>query len=1137
MSSEFVHLHLHTPYSLLDGVCRIERLVSRLKELNMTACAITDHGVLYGAVQFYEACAAAGIKPIIGCELYVKEYGNASSALGEEEHLTVLCQNQIGYHNLLRIVSLGARNQTGAHPVVSMQEIAPFSEGLIALSGCERGHIARCLLQRDYARAKSDACAFAEIFSRGRFYLEVMDHGLPSERFLKRELMKLSQETGIPLCATNDVHFLQPSDAFAQQLLCDIADPSRKENLGRGSEYYLKSADEMERLMVDCPMAIYNTSRIAGSCNLRLEFGKLLLPQYHEPGVQDNAAYLRYLCARGAKKRGLPQTDEVKERLQRELGIIEQMGFVDYFLIVADFVDYAHKNDIPVGPGRGSGAGSLVAYCVGITQIDPLRHGLLFERFLNPQRVSMPDFDIDFCYERRNEVIDYIIRRYGEKNVAQIVTFGTLSARAAVRDVGRAMHLEPSLYGSIAKMIPSGAHTTLERVLQDNKELARLYADNPQVKQLVDACRLVEGLPRHSATHAAGVVITPKAVEEYVPLSRNDDVMVTQYNMTELEHLGLLKIDFLGLRTLTVLHDCEKEVRKENPEFSLQGLPLDAREVYEMLSRGETDGVFQLESDGIRRVLQQLMPERFEDIIAVIALYRPGPMDIIPDYVRGRHNPSQVSFLHPALKDILGETYGCIVYQEQVMQICRTLAGYSYGQADLVRRAMAKRKPEIMEREEERFLSGCIQNGVEEETAKKIFLLMLDFASYAFSKSHAAAYAYLVYQTAYCRRFYPAQYYAALMNAFYGSGGKLVSYASHCETLRIRILPPEINKAKAAFSAENGGIRFGLQAIHGVGKQFALRVVAEREKNGMFSSLEDFCRRMAGIDCGKTTLLPLIYAGCFDQLETHNRAEMAAAADELLYRYRDVSRQQIDGQLSLFSEDAPQKSGFVWPNAPAPTPMQRLLQEEEATGIYLSGHPLDDIPLYDIPPNTIEIAGVKRLGGDAYGMEVLLLGMINGVRRIRTKKGRQMSLFTLADQSGSLSCIVFPAAFAHCESMLYNGTLAFVYGSLRRAEGDVQLAVSSILSPEEMKKHFPQGEHFPLDVYIRADSKQDERLRRLPALLKKYPGKDRVFLYFADEKQYLRWKTQDISFDLELSNQLKDIFGEAQIVAKKRKKE
>ncbi len=1141
---DFVHLHLHTPFSLLDGACRIDLLVKRVKELGMTACAITDHGNMFGVIQFYEACISEGIKPIIGCEVYVSRPETDGSYRNDEEHLVLLCQNLIGYHNLIKLTSLGYKRQTSVHPVVTMEEIAQYAEGLIALSGCEQGRVVRLLLQKNFEGAKQVALNLASIFSRGRFYLEIFDHNESHSNSLKLQLMRLSQETGIELAAANDVHFIDPSDVQDHEILRGIADPNHKSEDICGGEYYLKSPEEMQRRMVNCPNAIFNTARIAGMCNLRLEFGKRLLPEFHKDGVQDNVAYLRYRAFKGFNRRYPNATEEDKQRLLYELSVIEQMGFVDYFLIVADFIGYARKYDIPVGPGRGSGAGSLTAYCIGITEIDPLEYGLLFERFLNPERVSMPDFDVDFCYERRGEVLDYICQKYGKDHVAQIVTFGTLAAKASVRDVGRAMHIDPNLCGEVAKLIPGGSKMTLDKALSENKQLTEMYQSNENVKQLLDACKRIEGLPRHTATHAAGVVITPKAVDEYVPLAQNDGVMVTQYNMTELEQLGLLKIDFLGLRTLTVLHDCEAAVKAYMPEFSLRSIPLNESSVYEMLSCGETEGVFQLESDGIRRVLCQMQPKCLKDIIAVIALYRPGPMDSIPDYIARSKDPQKVAYLHPTLKPILEETYGCIVYQEQVMQICRELAGYSYGHADIVRRAMAKKKADVMETERESFLSGCEQRGIERNIAGQIFDQMVSFASYAFNKSHAAAYAYLTYQTAYCRRFFPAQFFAAQMSAFSENTNKIAGYIDVCHRMGISVYPPDINLARANFTVQNGAILFGMRAVKGVGKVLADKITAERELNGNYTSFPDFVKRMTAKECGKNAVASLISVGAFDQFVAHNRNEMLGICDDMINFYHQSSRSEITGQLSLFGEQE-SAGGIEWISKTPPDHLQKLEMEKKAVGFYLSGHPLDEAAAGEKPANYQRIREMLQAESWQVGNTVTTLVVLDSIQVTRTKKGDKMAFGTFSDQEESMDFVLFSGAFAKFEDKIVRGVPLFAEGIVRVSDnGRKQFVINALISPAQLREFdlrmaepVSTLSKSPHNIYIKVKSKHDLRIPVLVSLFSAHSGKDEVCLFSEDTGQYLYWKQHQISFDKILSNQLKKLFGNAEVVDKIRKKE
>ena len=868
----FVHLHLHSEYSLLDGACRIGQLVSRAKEIGQTAVAVTDHGCMYAAVDFYNEAVSQGIKPIIGCEVYVAPRTRFDKIHGQDNkpyHLVLLCKDNEGYRNLIKLVSLGYTEGFYSKPRVDVELLEKYHEGLIALSGCLAGEIPRKLSNGEYDNAKAVALKYLEIFGNDNYYIEVQNHDISEEIRILPLLYRLSAETGIPLAATNDAHYILKEDAEVQRVLIAIQTntPLGEPNpmLFPTDEFYIKSEEEMRRLFANVPHAVDNTALIAERCNVTFEFGKLLLPEFTAEEVTDNVSYFTDLCRKGLKKRyGENPPAEYSERLDYELGVIIKMGYVDYFLIVWDFIRYAREQGIPVGPGRGSGAGSIAAYCIGITSVDPMKYGLLFERFLNPERVSMPDFDIDFCYEGRQRVIDYVVKKYGDDRVAQIITFGTMAAKGAVRDVARVMSIPYQAADKVSKLIPYGLHVTLDGALKENGDLMALYKSDSTVSKLIDTARKIEGMPRHASTHAAGVVICPAPVSNYVPVQKNGDVTVTQYTMTALERLGLLKMDFLGLRNLTVIRDASDFIRRTNPDFDINKIPIDDPEVYEMLSQGQTTGVFQFESAGIRQVLMRLRPESIEDIIAVLSLYRPGPMDSIPRYIECRHNPQKVTFRHPILKSILDVTYGCIVYQEQVMEICRKMAGYSYGRADLVRRAMAKKKTAEMLKERGIFVEGASKNGVSEKIANEIFDEMESFASYAFNKSHAAAYAHVSYQTAYLRHYYFKDYMAALMSAFLDSTGKILEYASECSKNGLKILSPDVNESSFGFSPAENGIRFALLAVKNLGYNSIRDLLNEREKGGMFKSLNDFCKRIGGRDLNQRAIESLIKCGALD---------------------------------------------------------------------------------------------------------------------------------------------------------------------------------------------------------------------------------------------------------------------------------
>ena len=874
---QFTHLHVHTEYSLLDGACRIDRLFDHIKEMGQTAIAITDHGVMYGCVQFYDAAVAAGIKPIIGCEVYVatRTRFDKVNRVDGNNHLILLCKNDTGYKNLIKLVSAGFLEGFYSKPRVDKQLLEQYHDGLICLSACLAGEIPQAILAGDYQKAKQTALYYNELFGQGNYYIELQDHGLEEDRVVLPQLIRLARETGIPLAATNDAHYIRKEDAKMQSiLLCiqtgkTIADIDRMEF--QTDEFYLKSTDEMYDLFSMAPDACENTNRIADMCDFHFEYGQTKLPYFKAPDGMENQEYFEKLCREGLERRYPGKvTDELRERLEYEINVIKTMGYTNYYLIVYDFINYAKSKGIPVGPGRGSGAGSLAAYSVGITDIDPIRYNLIFERFLNPERVSMPDFDVDFCYERRQEVIDYVNEKYGRDHVAQIVTFGTMAARNAVRDVGRVMGLPYQDVDKVAKLIPMELKMTLHHALEVSPDLKKLYDTDEKIHELIDTAIAVEGMPRHASTHAAGVVITRDAATEYVPLATNDGLPVTQFNMTEIERLGLLKMDFLGLRTLTVIHDTEVAVQRREPDFAMAKIDYDDQPTYAMLTNGETEGVFQLESTGMRQVLMGLRPRNLEDVIALISLYRPGPMDSIPTYLRNRREPDKISYKTPQLAHILDVTNGCIVYQEQVMQICRELAGFSYGQADNVRRAMSKKKHKVMEAERDHFVHGCtdpghecpgcVNNGISEQAANEIYDDMSSFASYAFNKSHAACYAYVAFQTAYLKCHYPREFMAALLTSVLDNTSKVIEYSTECQRLGIKVLPPDINVSRGGFTVDGGAIRFGLNAVKNVGRNLIEAVVAKREERP-FRGLYDFCKRLHGNELNRRAVESLIRAG------------------------------------------------------------------------------------------------------------------------------------------------------------------------------------------------------------------------------------------------------------------------------------
>ena len=955
----FVHLHVHTEYSLLDGACRIRDLPKLVKELGQTACAITDHGVMYGAVDFYRACKAEGIHPIIGCEVYVARrtrFDKQHEFDAESRHLVLLCKNETGYRNLSYMVSQAYIEGFYIKPRIDMELLRTHSDGLIALSACLAGEIPKRLMNGDYNGAKAYALEMRGIFGED-FYLELQDHGIAEQTEVNRGLLRLHNETGIPLVCTNDAHYLRKEDAENHDVLLCIQTGKTVDDENRmryePRNFYIRSTEEMETLFAGYPDAVANTEKIAEKCQLEFTFGKYHLPEFKLPEGYDSPTYLRKLCDEGFAQRYGQAKPEYRKQLDYELDMIEKMGFTDYFLIVSDFVRYAKSRGIPVGPGRGSAAGSMVSYCLEITDIDPMKYDLYFERFLNPERVSMPDIDMDFGDTRRGEVVEYVRKKYGDDHVAQIVTFGTMAARAAIRDVGRALNMTYAEVDVVAKLVPAGPgalHITLQEALKLSKQLADMYREDPKVKKLIDTAMALEGMPRHASTHAAGVVITKLPVYEYVPLARNDDAVVCQYVMTTLEELGLLKMDFLGLRNLTVLDDAVKMVQQREPEFALSKIPDDDAETYDMISRGQTAGVFQIESTGMTGVCVGLKPQSIEDITAVIALYRPGPMESIPRFIACKHDPKLVTYKHPRLVPILSVTYGCIVYQEQVIRIFQELGGFSLGQADMVRRAISKKKAKEIEKERQAFvygdaergIKGCIANGIDEKTAQAIYDEIYDFANYAFNKAHAVSYAVVAYQTAYFKCHYTKEYMAALLTSVLDNSDKVAGYIGECRDCGIALLPPDVNRSSDRFTVEPGGIRFGLVAIKNIGRGFIQSVVREREQGGSFTSLQDFCDRM--YDCGdmnKRAVENLIRSGAFDSMGAR-RSQLLAVYEKVLDGIGNVRRRNVEGQIDFFGMSAANSTveTVVMPDIPEFTATERMHMEKETTGLYLSGHPM-----------------------------------------------------------------------------------------------------------------------------------------------------------------------------------------------------
>ena len=1064
--TDFVHLHVHSEYSLLDGACKLGELAARAKELGQTAVAVTDHGVMYGAVDFYKAAKKAGVKPIIGCEVYVAPRGRYDKDPVKDKrpyHLVLLCEDNTGYQNLSWLVSRGFTEGFYGKPRIDRELLAGHTQGLICLSACLAGEIPRALAQGDYEKAKEAALWYRDQFGPENFFIEVQNHGIPEQQEILPGLVRLAEEAGVGLVATNDAHYLRQEDHRMQHLLlCIQTGHTMDEELPLEfptQEFYLKSGDEMAAAFPKLPSALENTVKIAARCNVEFEFGKTKLPRFDAPNGEDNEAYFFRLCREGLVRRyGEDPPAEARERLEYELSVIRKMGYVNYYLIVFDFINYARSVGIPVGPGRGSGAGSLAAYCIGITGIDPLRFGLLFERFLNPERVSMPDFDVDFCYVRRQEVIDYVVRKYGADHVAQIVTFGTMAARGAIRDVGRALGIPYPVVDQVAKMVPMELHITLEKAIEGSKELRDLMEADPKVRELLEMARKVEGMPRHASTHAAGVVITHDTVESYVPLAKNDDAIVTQYTMTTLEELGLLKMDFLGLRNLTVISDTEKQLRREDPDFSMDKVPLDDPEVFRMLSAGDTAGVFQLESGGMRRTIMQLQPASIEDIIAAIALYRPGPMESIPKYVDCRHHPEHVTYLTEKLRPILEVTYGCIVYQEQVMQICRELGGYSYGQADLVRRAMSKKKADVMEKERVHFLSGCRENGVPEAAASRIFDEMSSFAAYAFNKSHAAAYAIVAYQTAWLKCHHPREYMAALLTSILDNTNKVIEYIDECTRLGIRVLPPHVNESAEGFTVVGEGIRFGLLAVKNLGSGVIQEILAQREKDGPFRDFQDFYRRLYGGELNKRSLESLIKAGALDGLGA-NRRQMLEGYPKLSEALAAREKWLSSGQTSLFGEE-PDPEELALPQVEEDDPGELLAGEKEVTGLYISGHPMSRYePLYQKYGAVKLIRLTDPDENQPYDNAVVyVMGIITAKRLKLTKSGENMAFLTVEDMTGAIDVLVFPRVYAQHAHRLAAGQPAFLRGRLSLKEEEAAKLILEDAMTLEERSHGPMAE-------------------------------------------------------------------------------
>ena len=1134
----FVHLHVHTEYSLLDGACRIKDLPEVVKSMGQTACAITDHGVMYGAIDFYRACKAAGVKPIIGCEVYVTPQGRSRFDKvhefdAESRHLVLLCENEEGYRNLSYLVSAGWTEGFYIKPRIDLELLRRYSGGLIALSACLAGEIPRRLRNGEYENAKNYALELSELFGPERFYLELQDHGIPEQRAVNQGILRIHQETGIPMVCTNDAHYLRKEDAEAHDvLLCiqtgkTIDDENRMRYEPRN--FYLRSEAEMEALFGAFEGALENTAKVAEMCNLEFTFGKYHLPEFQLPPGYDSFTYLKELCDQGYRER-YGDDDSHRAQLQYEQNMIEKMGFTDYFLIVSDFVRYAKSAGIPVGPGRGSAAGSMVSYCLHITDIDPVKYSLYFERFLNPERVSMPDIDMDFGDTRRGEVVDYVRRKYGDDHVAQIVTFGTMAARGVIRDVARVMNIPYAEADQIAKQVPGGPgalHITLDDALRLSKPLREQYDNDERVKKLIDTAKALEGMPRHASTHAAGVVITRRPVYEYVPLAKNDDAVVCQYVMTTLEELGLLKMDFLGLRNLTVLDDAVKMVQTREPDFRLEDIPEDDPETFAMLSAGKTSGVFQVESAGMTGVCVGLKPRSIEDITAIIALYRPGPMDSIPRFIACSQDPSKIKYLHPSLEPILSVTYGCIVYQEQVIQIFQQLAGYSLGQADMVRRAMSKKKAKDIEREREAFLhgdrsrniTGCVAGGIPESTAQAIYQDIYDFANYAFNKAHAVSYAVVAYQTAWFKCHHTREYMAALLTSVLENSDKVAGYINECRECGIALLPPDINRSADRFTVEEGGIRFGLVAIKNIGRGFILSVMEERKK-APFRSLQDFCERMGGGDINKRAVENLIRSGAFDSTGAR-RSQLIQVYESIMDAVADSLRQNLEGQLDFFSmamgqQDAAPVKEIPLPDIPEFTPQELMTMEKATTGLYLSGHPMDqyrqEVKALRAPTMASILEDFAQEGGPtrfADDQRITLCGVVTASKTKTTKNNSLMAYVTLEDDTASMELLCFARVLDACGAYLKENQAVVVKGRLSvRDEKAPQVMADSVYPLSTVKggtppPPAPKGEKLleGQTLYLKFPSIDSPAVRHMKLVFNMFPGTTPVRMVMADTRK------------------------------------
>lgn len=1139
----FTHLHVHTEFSLLDGSCKIKEIVARAKELGMDSLAITDHGVMYGVIDFYKAAKEVGIKPIIGCEVYVAPGSRFNKEAGQSEdkyhHLVLLAENNKGYSNLMKIVSKGFIDGFYYKPRVDYEVLEQYHEGIIALSACLAGEVQKYLARGFYEEGKKAALKYQDIFGKGNYYLELQDHGIPEQKMVNSSLLRMSKELDIELVATNDVHYINAEDSVAHDILLCIQTGKKVSDEDRmryeGGQFYLKSEDEMRKLFPYALQALENTHKIAKRCNVEIEFGVTKLPRYDVPEGYTSWEYLNYLCTKGLNEKYPDDDGTLRERLDYELGIINKMGYVDYFLIVWDFINYAKSNDIMVGPGRGSAAGSIVSYCLGITDIDPIKYDLLFERFLNPERVSMPDIDVDFCYERRQEVIDYVVRKYGKDRVVQIVTFGTLAARNVIRDVGRVLDLPYAIVDEVAKMIPKDIGITIQKALDQSEDFRKLYNSNEEVKNLINMAKRLEGLPRHTSMHAAGVVISQKSVDEYVPLSRaSDGSVTTQYIMTTLEELGLLKMDFLGLRTLTVIQNAVKYAEKSmGRKIDINKIDYNDKNVLDYIGTGKTDGIFQLESSGMKNFMKELKPQSLEDIIAGISLYRPGPMDFIPKYLDGKNNPDNITYDCPQLEKILKPTYGCIVYQEQVMQIVRELAGYTLGRSDLVRRAMSKKKQSVMEKEKKNFVygnpeenvKGCIANGIDEQIAIKIYNDMMDFAKYAFNKSHAAAYAVVSYQTAFLKYYYPVEYMAALMTSVIENSTKVSEYIVTSRSMGIKLLPPDINEGESGFSVKNNSIVYGLSAIKSIGKSVIDTIVEERELNGKYTSLKNFIERLSGKEVNKRTVENFIKAGAFDSLDG-NRRQLMTVYSRIIDSVNEEKKKSITGQMSLFdlvSDEDKADYEIRMPDLEEYSKEEKLAFEKEVLGVYVSGHPLEQYEdkwrknvksftkdfITDEEGNTIAKDNTVTIVG----------GMIDTITLKTTRNGKTMAFITLEDLYGVMEILIFPNVLERYRYMLKENEKIFVKGKVSIGDDEQgKLICDQIISFDKV----------PRELWIQFKDKNEYMLKEneLLEFIRNSDGNDTLIIYCKAEKAKKVFpRNMRINADAGMVNQLSEKYG------------